>query len=232
MTKHLKTATSPASIVTYLSSRTEQFNDNDNDNLEPRCPFRYLTIFNNLQSKKLQFISFILFFFIFSLPNFKRTCICAYKVAAPLQLRIKPMHGRSQEFSKGGGGHTGSNNIVMAFSPRNIVGYLLKKSSYKGGVTGTPGPPSLRPCYVTKKVKCISSVHLQQGSFWFFDDFIKCGEVKLVQSLILFNSVAILRNEVWSILPPEIYCYVATIWANLVKPKTIKNSYKMLLRNF
>ena len=35
--------------------------------------------------------------------------------------------GRSQDFSKGGGGHTGSNNIVMAFSPRNIVGCLLKK---------------------------------------------------------------------------------------------------------
>ena len=33
--------------------------------------------------------------------------------------------GRSQDFSKGGGGHTGSNNIVMAFSPRSIVGCLL-----------------------------------------------------------------------------------------------------------
>ena len=39
-----------------------------------------------------------------------------------------------------------SNIIIMAFSPRNIVGCLLKKA-YKGGggVTGTPGPPSLRP---------------------------------------------------------------------------------------
>ena len=36
--------------------------------------------------------------------------------------------GRSQDFSKrGGGGHTRSNNIVMAFSPQNIVGCLLKK---------------------------------------------------------------------------------------------------------
>ena len=50
--------------------------------------------------------------------------------------------GRSQNFSKGGGGgHTGSNNIVMAFSPRNIVGCLLKKRFTKGGITGTPGPP-------------------------------------------------------------------------------------------
>ena len=41
-----------------------------------------------------------------------------------------------------GGGHTGSNNIVMAFSPRNIVGCLLRKRLTKGGgVTGTPGPP-------------------------------------------------------------------------------------------
>ena len=41
-----------------------------------------------------------------------------------------------------------SNIIVMAFSPRNIVGCLLKKRFTKGGgVTGTPGPPSLRPCH-------------------------------------------------------------------------------------
>ena len=41
-----------------------------------------------------------------------------------------------------------SNIIVMAFSPRNIVGCLLKEKAYKGGggFTGTPGPPSLRPC--------------------------------------------------------------------------------------
>ena len=52
------------------------------------------------------------------------------------------LQGRSQDFSKGGGGgHTGSNNIVMAFSPRKIVGCLLTKRLTKGGVTGTPGPP-------------------------------------------------------------------------------------------
>ena len=32
-----------------------------------------------------------------------------------------------------GGGHTVSNIIVMAFSPRNIVGCLLKKRLTKGG---------------------------------------------------------------------------------------------------
>ena len=39
------------------------------------------------------------------------------------------------------GCHTGSNNIVMAFSPRNILAILLKKKAYRGGVTGTPAPP-------------------------------------------------------------------------------------------
>ena len=47
-----------------------------------------------------------------------------------------------------------SNIIVMAFSPRNIVGCLLKKRLTKGGggVTGTPGPPLLRPCNVDPTV--------------------------------------------------------------------------------
>ena len=37
--------------------------------------------------------------------------------------------GRSQDFSKGGGGgHTVSNIIVMAFSPRNILG--LQRGSH------------------------------------------------------------------------------------------------------
>ena len=30
----------------------------------------------------------------------------------------------------GGGGHTVSNNMVMAFSPRNIVDCFLKKKAY------------------------------------------------------------------------------------------------------
>ena len=38
--------------------------------------------------------------------------------------------GRSQDVSKGV--HTVSNIIVMAFSPRNIVGCLLKKGLKKG----------------------------------------------------------------------------------------------------
>ena len=56
------------------------------------------------------------------------------------------VQGRSQDFSKGGGGggHTVSNIIVMAFSPRNILGCSLKKGLQRG-VTGTPGPPLATP---------------------------------------------------------------------------------------
>ena len=37
----------------------------------------------------------------------------------------KRIQGHSQDFSNGWGvGHTGSNNIVMAFSPQNIVGWF------------------------------------------------------------------------------------------------------------
>ena len=66
--------------------------------------------------------------------------LCDYFV-----LRAQPM-GVAKIFQKGGGGgrgHTVSNIIVMAFSLRNIVGCLLKEGLQ---ITGTPGPPSLRPC--------------------------------------------------------------------------------------
>ena len=42
-------------------------------------------------------------------------------------------------------GHTESNIIVTAFSPRNIVGCFLKKTLTKGGVTGTPERPLATP---------------------------------------------------------------------------------------
>ena len=47
-------------------------------------------------------------------------------------------------FFQRGGGHTGSNNIVVAFSPWNIVGCFLKKRLTKGGHRHprTPPPPS------------------------------------------------------------------------------------------
>ena len=48
--------------------------------------------------------------------------------------------GGRQDFSKGG--HTGSNNIVMAFSPRNIVGCLLKNRLTKGGSRAPQDSPS------------------------------------------------------------------------------------------
>ena len=47
--------------------------------------------------------------------------------------------GKSPGFFKGGGrGHTVTNIIVMAFSPRNIVGCLLKKGLQMGGPLATP----------------------------------------------------------------------------------------------
>ena len=81
----------------------------------------------------------------FSLKHFAPKQILLVNGADDCAVSVfKHLQGRSQDFSKGGGGHTGSNNIVMAFSPRNIVGYLLK-NAYKGGVTGTPGPPLATP---------------------------------------------------------------------------------------
>ena len=52
-----------------------------------------------------------------------------------------PEQGRtgSQDFSKGG--HTVSNIIVMAFSPWNIVGCLLKKGLQRGGHGHPRTPP-------------------------------------------------------------------------------------------
>ena len=54
--------------------------------------------------------------------------------------------GVARIFQRGGGGHTVSNIIVMASSPRNIVGCFLKKGLQRGG-GGSRAPhdtPSLR----------------------------------------------------------------------------------------
>ena len=49
------------------------------------------------------------------------------------------VQGHSQDFSSGA--HTVSNNIVMAFSPRNIVGCLLKNRLTKGRSQAPQDPP-------------------------------------------------------------------------------------------
>ena len=50
--------------------------------------------------------------------------------------------GVARIFQRGGGrGHTVSNIIVMAFSPRNIVGCLLKKRLTKGAGSRAPQDP-------------------------------------------------------------------------------------------
>ena len=67
---------------------------------------------------------------------------CPYDIDSTVQ-------GRSQDFSKGGGGGgKGShcaNIIVMAFSPQNIVGCLLKKRLTKGGSRAPQDPPLATP---------------------------------------------------------------------------------------
>ena len=51
------------------------------------------------------------------------------------------------------GGHTVSNIIVMAFSPRNIVGCFLKKCLHRGGGSRAPQDP---PRYaLAGKVDCL-----------------------------------------------------------------------------
>ena len=55
------------------------------------------------------------------------------------------LQGHSQDFSKGGGGGGVTlcqTDIVMPFSPRNIVGCLLKKRFTKGGSRAPEDPPS------------------------------------------------------------------------------------------
>ena len=49
--------------------------------------------------------------------------------------------GVARIFQRGGGGHTVSNIIVMAFPPRNVVGCLLKKGLQRGGGHGHPRTP-------------------------------------------------------------------------------------------
>ena len=53
------------------------------------------------------------------------------------------VHGRSQDFSKGGGGHTVSNRGYSRFRNLNIVGCLSKKRLTKGGSRAPQNPPPL-----------------------------------------------------------------------------------------
>ena len=69
------------------------------------------------------------------------------------------LQGRSQDFSKGWG-HTVLNIIVMAFSPRNIIGCFLKKRLTKGRSRAPQDPPSLRPWFGTQKYGRINGVPL------------------------------------------------------------------------
>ena len=62
-------------------------------------------------------------------------------------VKMFALRGVARIFQRGGGGsHTVSNIIVMAFSPRNIIGCFLKKGLQGGGGGHEhPRTPSLRP---------------------------------------------------------------------------------------
>ena len=69
----------------------------------------------------------------------------------------------------GGGGHTVS-NIVMAFSPRNIVGCFLEKGLQRGG-HGHPRTPFATPllsdyctCAIVIKLSTVASLNASTAS--------------------------------------------------------------------
>ena len=63
------------------------------------------------------------------------------------------------------GGHTVSNIIVMAFSPRNIVGCLLRKVLQREGGHGHPRTPLATPLFKTTRSQCYSLVLLLKNRF-------------------------------------------------------------------
>ena len=85
-----------------------------------------------------------------------------------------------------------SNIIVMAFSPRNIVGCLLKKSLQRGGgggVTGTLGPPSLRPC--NEMVNCTKGpyIHKRKTGINFSLTFPKSNQNNFFFAIEVFDAI-------------------------------------------
>ena len=67
---------------------------------------------------------------------------------------IRVPRGVARIFQRGGRGHTVSNIIVMAFSPRNVVGCLLKKRLTKGGRSRAPQDPPRYALGSTVKPEC------------------------------------------------------------------------------
>ena len=65
---------------------------------------------------------------------------------------INGYHGRSQDFSKGGGGGLHCvKQRVLAFSQPEYCRLFEQKTAYRGGLTGTPGPPPLATPLVIDK---------------------------------------------------------------------------------
>ena len=121
-----------------------------------------LSIFKLISLFIVFFLLFIINYLLIKSTNrFVACCCCILYIQI---IWLPTLQGRSQDFSKGG--HTVSNIIVMACSPRNIVDCLLKKDLQRGGgVTGTPGPPLATPLLshiIRKSHACRSTLHTQQ----------------------------------------------------------------------
>ena len=76
-------------------------------------------------------------------------CSCTSKVMNDTMSEFLSTRGVAKIFQRGGGvtrcPNEVSHQIFMSFLP-SVVGCLLKTWLTKGGITGTPGPPWLRPC--------------------------------------------------------------------------------------
>ena len=97
--------------------------------------------------------------------------------------------GVARSFQRGG--HTGSNNIVMAFSPRNIVGYLLKKRLTKGG--GGSRAPQDPPRYAHDTGEGPMGVRLRQISLYLRISLSK--DSNLVTPKMLNDDAIVLTEE-------------------------------------
>ena len=66
-----------------------------------------------------------------------------------LLVKCFTLQGRSQDFSKGGS-HWVIHTVLTRLSPE-YCGLFAYKKAYKGGVTGTPGPPLAMPLHYETK---------------------------------------------------------------------------------
>ena len=79
------------------------------------------------------------------------------------------VHGRSQDFSKGGS-HWLIQRVLIRLSPEYCRLFAYKKA-YKGGVTGTPGPPLATPLIRKSLFQFYFIICLVSSSTWIATKF-------------------------------------------------------------